>query len=366
MTTGYRHGIRVALICGLLAWGLSVLAVSIARVPIARGDISSPSAFGPDESISATAGPLAPGTTYSGAFTSSQDIDYLYFEVPQPETLRFDVANTLSSCHPYMIEPAPGEPAPYPEPYPSCPMWATLIDGSSQQLGGEGSAAGTGPIEFSSYEDIEWAFTTAGRYYLVLESDYCGGHPSQCQLPTFQLSLGVVAPPSGGSGGGGTAGGGTGGGTTGGGAGGLGGGTGSKAGGPKAGAQGADGPLSPSYESRLAESPAGAGSSHSLIRSLTLARRQRGAHVVVSVVVAQRLQSLDLWVLAPTGPHHRLTTVGHLLRHHPIAGRERIVIPVEAAGWLTQRRYTPVILRVRARGFHNAIQLFQRRLLLRG
>jgi hypothetical protein len=350
--------------CGSLALGLLVLALAGVRALPARADVSG---FGADESISQAAGPLAVGTLYTGAFSSAQDVDYLYFEVPQPETLRFDVVNTLSSCHPYWIEAAPGEPARYYEPFPTCPMWATLIDEHGQQLGGEGSAAGTGPVEYSSYEEVEWTFPAAGRYYLVLESEYCGRHTAECQLPSFQLSYRVVPPAE--SGGGGTSGGGT---TSGGGAGTSGGGGGpSGAGSGSKGATGGagpapGGPLAGAYESRAAQSPRGAGSSHSLIRSLSAARRQRGARVIVSLTVAQRLLSLDAWVLARAAPRRRLTIVGHLLRRHPIAGRERLAIPVKAgSSLLPPHRFVPVVVRVRAIALSGAVQLFQRRVLLR-
>jgi hypothetical protein len=340
---GSRHSVIVALLCGLLA-----LSLPAAAAP-ARADV-----FGPDESIATAGGPLQAWTAYSGAFGSPEDIDYLYFEVPQPETLRFDVVNTLSSCNPYWIR-EPGEPPIY-EPLATCPMWATLIDEHGQQLSGEGSTAGTGAVEYRSYEEVEWSFSTPGRYYLALESEYCGGHTAECQLPTFQLSYNVVPPGGAGTGGAGT-----------GGAGG-GGSNGSKGGGSGAGSHGEAAGLKGGEVGIVAGHPNGSftvSGSHSLIESLTLPRRQRGTRVSVTVMLARRLQSLALELLAPVGPRRRMRLVGQRLRHHPIAGRERIAVPVRAGGWLTSKRYVTLLLRVRAQAEGGLSELIQGRVLLR-
>jgi hypothetical protein len=344
-----RHGVLAAVACGLL--GLQAFPAQPARADV--------NGFGPDESIQAAAGPLLAGTTYTGGFSSPQDVDYLFFKVPQPETLRFDLVNTLASC-PETARPEELQPEHF------CPLWGTLIDGNGQQLGGEGSAAGTGPVEYSSYEDVEWAFSQPGRYYVVLESSYEG------TMPTFQLSYGVVSPGgtggTGGTGGAGGTGGGTGGGGTGpggagAGAGGSGGLSGAGGGGAPQGGVLRSGEVGLS-EGRPSRSFAVSGS-RSLIRSLTLPWRQRGTHVVVTVVLAQRLASLDLQLLARVGPHRRLTVVGHRLRRHPIAGRERMTLPVSRGRWLTSRRYGPLVLRVRATAADGSAELVQGRLLLR-
>jgi hypothetical protein len=345
--------LTLATICCAIA-----LLCATALAPAARAEVNG---FGPDESIAGAAGPLVPATPYVGAFASASDIDYLYFEVPQAETLRFDFENTLSRCQPYWIEEA-GEPRLY-EPLPSCPLWGTLLEAGGQQLGGEGSGAGTGPVEYHSYEEVEWAFPTPGRYYIVLESEYCGGHPKECELPTFKLSYAVVPAGGGGTGGGGT--GGSGGTTGSGGSTGAGGktgagagqGTGSKGGEPKSGEVGV-------FEGHPSGSFAVSGS-RSLIESLTLSKRQRGRRVTVTVVLARRLESLELELLAPSGPHHSLRLVGRRLRRHPLAGRERISVPVRAGRWLTRQRYVPLLLRVRAQAENGAAELVQGRLLLR-
>lgn len=324
-----------------------------AAAPVAAADV-----FGPDESIQAAGGPLAAGTVYSGTFVSAQDIDYLSFEVPQPETLRFDVANTLTSCRPYMIQPAPGEPAPYIEPYPACPLWATLIDEAGQQLGGEGSAAGTGRVEYHSYEEVEWTFSAPGRYYVVLESDYCGGHEAECQLPSFTISYNVVPPVVSGGGGGGSEGKGTGG-TGGSGGSGAGGGSGSKS------LIGSTGGRSGGSSTRGLVEPFAVSGSRSLVQSLTVPARERGNRVIVHIVLAQRLASLDLRLFARAGPHRRLALVGHRLRRHPLAGPESIAVPVKPGRWLGAKRYTPLLLRVRALAGDGAVESIQGRLLLR-
>lgn len=355
--TGFRNTILLALALGVLALGAAT-----PTAPVARAEVFG---FSPNDGTVAEAqGPMVPGTTYSGAFkapSGQQDLDYLSFEVSQPETLRFHVVNTLASCPPYSVSPSSGEPGYY-EPFGTCPMWATLIDGAGQQLGGSGSAAGTGAVEYASYEDVEWTFATPGRYYVVLESDYYG------TLPTFQLSHDIVPPGGGGEA---TSGGGAGGGTTGSGSGGGTGAGGSGGGGTRGGGSGGGGSGGGSkggevgvVEGHTSGSFTVSGS-HSLIGSLELAKRQRGTRVSVTVVLAQRLQSLNLELLAPVGPHRRMRVVGHRLRRHPIAGLERIAVPVKAGRWLTSTRYVPLVLRVRALAEGGSAELVQGRLLLR-
>src|SRR5947209_3294367 len=172
-----RRGSRAVSLAGTivllaLVWALTGLSSA------ARADV-----FGPDESIGTAGGPLQPGVTYSGAFSTADDVDYLAFDVTQPgETLHFDIVNTLPSCN---------------DPYNNnCPMWGTLIDGNGQQLGGEGSFAGTGEVDYSSSDAIDWTFATPGRYYLVL--DQSG------DFVNFQLGFHVVSSGGGGGGGGGS------------------------------------------------------------------------------------------------------------------------------------------------------------------
>lgn len=145
---------------------------------------------GPDDSIATAYGPLAPGTVYDGAFVSETDVDYLAFDVTAPgQTLRFDVRNTVSPC----LSPD----------LTGCPVYATLLDASGTQLGGEGSGAGTGPVTDDAPEEtVDWTFPQAGRFYVAMDS---GGDD-----PTYAISYAVVppapaTPPGGGSAGGGPA-----------------------------------------------------------------------------------------------------------------------------------------------------------------
>jgi hypothetical protein len=149
----------------LLAAACAVLALG---APPAAADV-----FGPDESIAQAGGPLQPQTTYTGAFGSPDDIDYVSFDVTQPgQTLHFDVVNTLRGCS------SPDN--------DNCPMWATLMDGNDQQVGGARSSAGTGEVDYASSDGIDWTFATSGRYYVLLESSG--------DMPTFQLAFHVVPP----------------------------------------------------------------------------------------------------------------------------------------------------------------------------
>jgi hypothetical protein len=154
---------------GVAVW-LAVPALLLA--PAAEADL-----HGPDDSFSQAYGPLSQKVTYSGALNSPGDLDYFYFEITRAgEALHFTVRNTLGSCS------SPDQ--------NGCPLWATLLDGSEHQLGGEGSTAGTGQVNYGSTDYIDWTFPQPGRYYLVLESSG--------DLPTYNLRFDPA--PSGSSG----------------------------------------------------------------------------------------------------------------------------------------------------------------------
>ena len=123
-----------------------------------------------NSSISTATGPIGAGVTYSGQFAGSGDVDYYYFVTTRDNvTLHFSIRNTLSSC------PGGG----------NCQIYATLVSTAGQQLGGEGSAAGTGPVGYAgsgySSDTIDWTFGPAGRYIIVFDSD--GG------TPTYQFRI---------------------------------------------------------------------------------------------------------------------------------------------------------------------------------
>jgi hypothetical protein len=123
-----------------------------------------------NSSIASATGPIGAGVTYSGQFGGSGDVDYYYFVTTRDNvTLHFSIRNTLSSC------PGGG----------NCQIYATLVSTAGQQLGGEGSAAGTGPVGYAgsgySTDTIDWTFGPAGRYLLVFDSD--GG------TPTYRFSI---------------------------------------------------------------------------------------------------------------------------------------------------------------------------------
>ena len=140
----------------------------------------------PNRSISSATGPIGAGVTYSGRFGGSGDVDYYYFVTTRDNVaLHFNVRNTLSSCK------GGG----------NCQIYATLVSTAGQQLGGEGSSAGTGPIGYagSGYptDTIDWTFGPAGRYILVFDSD--GGTPSyQFNIdPSDGVAPGIPATPPG-------------------------------------------------------------------------------------------------------------------------------------------------------------------------
>ena len=302
----FRAPILLAVLCALvllpLHWSAS-----------ARADV-----FGPDESIGGAAGPLQPGVTYSGAFASPGDIDYLSFDVTQPgESLHFDIANTLQGCN------SPDD--------DYCPMWGTLVDGNGQQLGGEGSTAGTGEVDWASSDAIDWTFSTPGRYYLVLESSG--------DLPTFQLdfhgeSASAVSSSGGSGGGGGSSGGGAVGGSAGGSTD-----SGSGGGGSGAGSGGAGGGFGTGSAGGGGLAGGGAGVSDVgpglPISSFVVPGLQRGLMPTGVVVTTQPLTVLDIEVFARIG--RGLPLVAHVIRRHPAVGPQRIRVPmVLGRSWLAR------------------------------
>ncbi len=150
---------------------------------------------GPNDSIAAAYGPLSPATDVFGAFRRADDIDYASFVVDAAgETLHFDVENTVGRCASIFMN--------------GCPIYASLVDGAGQLLGGAGSSAGTGPVDAGAIDVIDWTFDRAGVFYVVFDSDG--------DLPTYRARYAVVPPlvPGGGTPAGGGAGSGAGGGTT--------------------------------------------------------------------------------------------------------------------------------------------------------
>lgn len=126
------------------------------------------------DSLSA-ATPLSPGATVTGAFARPDDVDYLTFIVDKPNTaLRFTVRNTVGKC-------SKDTPSQLP-----CPIWATLLDGNAQQLGGEGSSAGTGQVNAGATDTIDWTFANPGTYYVAMDS--------AGDFPTYAVSYAVVQP----------------------------------------------------------------------------------------------------------------------------------------------------------------------------
>ena len=142
------------------------LVIVAATAPIAASHFQGTA----NSSIATATGPIGAGVTYSGQFGGSGDVDYYYFVTTRDNvTLHFSISNTLSSCQ------GGG----------NCQIYATLVSTAGQQLGGEGSAAGTGPVGYagSGYSNgtIDWTFGPAGRYILVFDSD--GG------TPTYQFRI---------------------------------------------------------------------------------------------------------------------------------------------------------------------------------
>jgi len=156
-----------------LGWLSAGFAVGLVAAAPAAGDFSGSS--GPDDSIAQAYGPLRSATDVFGGFRSADDVDYASFVVPRDgERLHFDVENTVGRCT-----------SPYAN---GCPVYATLLDGSAQQLGGEGSSAGTGSVDAGAVDVIDWSFARAGTYYVAVDSDG--------DSPTYRVRHAEVAAPA--------------------------------------------------------------------------------------------------------------------------------------------------------------------------
>jgi hypothetical protein len=131
---------------------------------------------GPDDSIGQAYGPLVSGTPYSGTFKSETDVDYLAFDVARAgQAVHFDVVNTVSGCMSVNLT--------------GCPIYATLVTAAGQQVGGEGSSAGTAAVPEGAGDAIDWTFDAPGRYFVAMDSDGDG--------PTYTISMRVAAAPAG-------------------------------------------------------------------------------------------------------------------------------------------------------------------------
>jgi hypothetical protein len=219
--------------------------------PAAKADIAG---AGPDETLAQAFGPLAPNRIYSGAFTSSADVDYLAFRVASAgQSLYFAVSNTTQGCNSPDAD--------------SCPVYATLMDQANEQVGGDTSSAGTVAIA-GDVETIAWTFAQPGIYYLLMESNGNLGAGE----PTY--SVGLAAP----GGGGGT------------------------------GAGKSTGPI---------------------VKSLTVARRQRGNRISARVVFGQAAARLSATLFA-LGPHGRQTYIAGVTRHAVSARAYQLAIGLSA------------------------------------
>jgi uncharacterized cupredoxin-like copper-binding protein len=141
-----------------------ILAAALLAVPaIALANVN-----GQTANSQASAFPMTAGVTYSGDFQSQTETEYLSFQVPRAGTsLHFVLRNTTGSC----VNPSSETP---------CPVFGTLIDAHGQQVGGEGSSAGTSRIDAGKSGVIDWTFTQAGTYWVAVDSSG--------DFPTFSIS----------------------------------------------------------------------------------------------------------------------------------------------------------------------------------
>jgi hypothetical protein len=211
---------------------------------------------GPDDSLGTAYGPIQAGSPVDGAFTPSETVDYIKFVVDTSgESLHFSVQNTTGSCTSTSELP--------------CPVWGTLLDGNAQQLGGEGSTAGTGEVDQGAGDVIDWTFDQPGTYYLAMDS--AGDNPS------YAVQYVVVPAPSG----------------------------------------------TPAPSTGLLPRA---------LEGLTVSSPQRGVVVRARVRIGRPLKRLDARLLVRRGPSATLTTIGHTVAHDEPAGHVTLAIALTRSG----------------------------------
>lgn len=253
-----------------------------------------------------TAYSTQPDTTYGGAFypdtATYHDLDYLAFHVASAgETLEFVVQNTTQPCNDrYDL---------------GCPVYATLMDGTNQQVGGDTSAAGTIATNGDT-EIFDWTFGAPGTYYLLMESN--GNDPAG--TPIYLVRYSVLSGPGGAPGGGS-------GGTTGGTYGGTYGGT---SGGPGSGQFG-------SVPGRTAV----------LVSSFRVLQHQRGAAVTVTFTLGQRAALLFSELLVPRS-HKAAKPILFTFRGSMGIGRHQLLLtlPSSYRRELKRHRHLSLVVRV--------------------
>jgi hypothetical protein len=153
------HSIRALVVVVLTAVGFALPASALANVN------------GQPASSRAIAYPMVAGVTYSGDFQTQTETEYLSFQVPLAGvSLHFVVHNTTASC----TNPSSETP---------CPVFATLVNSNAQQVGGEGSSAGTGQVNARRSDVIDWTFAQPGTYWVAVDSSG--------DFPTFTVSYSV-------------------------------------------------------------------------------------------------------------------------------------------------------------------------------
>lgn len=154
---------------------LAVLTVLLAAVVVALPGSATANVNGTQANSIGTAYPTTPRTIYSGDFQTQTETEYLSFQVTRVnQRFHFDVSNTTTHCtNPSSLTP--------------CPVFATLVTAAGQQVGGEGSSAGTSEVDAGRSDVIDWTFRTTGTYYVAVDSSG--------DFPTFTVAYTRTDPP---------------------------------------------------------------------------------------------------------------------------------------------------------------------------
>jgi hypothetical protein len=255
-------------VTGRRASALASVAAGMAAL-LLPGALAIADVAGPDDTLSTAYGPMQLASPVNGTFTPSETADYLKLVVSTAGvSLRFTVQNTTASCTSTSELP--------------CPVWATLLDGAGQQLGGEGSSAGTGEVDQGGGDVIDWKFDQPGTYYVAVDS--AGDNPSYA----VRYDLAPAPAPSS-----------------------------QKHGGKHS------GPTTPAPSSGVLPG---------VLEGLIVRSPQRGVVVRARLQIGRPLKRLDVRLLVRRGRSATLTTVGHLVAQGEPAGHITLAVALTRTG----------------------------------
>jgi hypothetical protein len=93
---GWRIVRRGRAVRSHLRLSIAIGAAIVAALAVAPSAVVAAGPFEPNDSYITATGPITAGTTYTGAYETSNDADYFYFYLPQLTQLQFGTTNSTS------------------------------------------------------------------------------------------------------------------------------------------------------------------------------------------------------------------------------------------------------------------------------